>query len=72
MQDSTRTWQGKGGDPIRLQTFTQGPKWSVKIFNRLSLDLDCKRYEMGGQDHRASANAIHKANTLSARFRLRF
>ena len=55
-----------------LQTFTYGLGVSVKLKDRLTLDLGYKRYEMVGRDHRTSPSAYPKANIYSAGFRIWF
>ena len=55
-----------------LQTFTFGLHGTVKIKDRLSLDVSYQRYEMVGKDNETSASAYPTANIVSAGFRIWF
>ena len=55
-----------------LQTFTYGISATVKIKDRVSLDLSYQRYEMVGKDNVTSASAYPSANTFSGGFRVWF
>jgi hypothetical protein len=55
-----------------LQTFTCGISATLKIKERVSLDLSYQRYEMVGRDNVTSASAYPNANTISGGFRIWF
>jgi hypothetical protein len=55
-----------------LQTFTYGISATLKIQDRVSLDLSYLRYEMVGKDNVTSASAYPNANTVSGGFRIWF
>jgi len=55
-----------------LQTFTVGLNGTVKIKDRLSLDVSYQRYEMVGKDNKTSASAYPTANIVSAGLRIWF
>jgi len=55
-----------------MQSFTYGLSVTVKIKDRVSLDLAYKRYEMYGTDNVTSPLLFPKANVFSAGFRLWF
>ncbi len=55
-----------------LQTFTYGISATVKIKDRVSLDLSYQRYEMVGKDQVTSASAYPNAHTISGGVRIWF
>lgn len=55
-----------------LQTFTLGLSGTVKIKDRVSLDLSYQHYRMVGKDNETSASAYPTANIVSAGFRIWF
>jgi hypothetical protein len=55
-----------------LQTFTYGISATVKIKDRVSLDLSYQRYKMIGKDNVTSSSAYPSANTFSGGVRVWF